>query len=66
MGKAAFVQLSDGISRLQIYCRKEEFIFTRNNYQDSLDSKDSWTAFSLLDHGDFIGVEGFLFITNTG
>ncbi|PYS88656.1 MAG: hypothetical protein DMF62_09185, partial [Acidobacteria bacterium] len=25
MGKAAFVHLSDGMSRLQIYCRKEDF-----------------------------------------
>ncbi len=34
--------------------------------QDSLDPQDSWNAFRLLDHGDFIGVEGYLFITNTG
>src|SRR5687768_10707344 len=26
MGKAAFVHLSDGMSRLQIYCRKEDFV----------------------------------------
>ena len=25
-----------------------------------------WEVFQLLDHGDFIGVEGYLFITNTG
>jgi len=72
MGKAAFVHLSDGISRLQIYCRKDDFVVVRNDSTDSIDSKDSidptdsWTAFSLLDHGDFIGVEGYLFITNTG
>jgi len=66
MGKAAFVHLSDGMSRLQIYCRKEDFAFLKNDSPDALDPLDSWTAFGLLDHGDFIGVEGYLFITNTG
>jgi len=66
MGKAAFVHLSDGMSRLQIYCRKEDFVFLKNDSPDALDPLDSWTAFGLLDHGDFIGVEGYLFITNTG
>jgi lysyl-tRNA synthetase class 2 len=27
---------------------------------------DGWELFNLLDHGDFIGVEGYLFITKTG
>ncbi|MFL6466523.1 MAG: lysine--tRNA ligase [Pyrinomonadaceae bacterium] len=66
MGKAAFVHLSDGVSRLQIYCRKEDFVILKNDSQDSLAPQDSWSAFGLLDHGDFIGVEGYLFITNTG
>jgi len=66
MGKAAFVHLSDGISRLQIYCRREDFIFLKNDAHDGLSAQDSWDAFGLLDHGDFIGVEGFLFVTNTG
>lgn len=69
MGKAAFVHLSDGISRLQIYCRKDDFVLLKNDSpdsQESLDPASSWTAFSLLDHGDFIGVDGYLFITNTG
>jgi lysyl-tRNA synthetase class 2 len=66
MGKAAFVDLSDGISRLQIYCRKEDFAVLKNDSQASLDAQASWDAFGLLDHGDFIGVEGFLFVTNTG
>lgn len=66
MGKAAFVHLSDGVERLQIYCRKEDFVLQKNDSQDSLDSQDSWTAFGFLDHGDFIGVEGYLFLTNTG
>jgi lysyl-tRNA synthetase, class II len=66
MGKAAFVHLSDGITRLQVYCRKEDFVFLKNDSPDSLDAPQSWDAFGLLDHGDFIGVEGYLFITNTG
>ncbi|MGI8640386.1 MAG: lysine--tRNA ligase [Pyrinomonadaceae bacterium] len=68
MGKAAFVHLSDGVSRLQIYCRKEDFTVLKNtNSPDSrLSTLDSWTVFGLLDHGDFIGVEGYLFVTKTG
>ncbi len=66
MGKAAFVHLSDGKSRVQIYCRKDDFVLLRNDSNGSIDATDSWAAFPLLDHGDFIGVEGYLFITNTG
>ena len=66
MGKAAFVHLSDGISRIQIYCRRADFVVIRNDFQELLDPQDAWTVFGLLDHGDFIGVEGFLFVTNTG
>lgn len=66
MGKAAFVHLSDGAARIQIYCRKEEFVFLRNDTGEALDAARSWLAFGLLDHGDIVGVEGFLFVTNTG
>jgi lysyl-tRNA synthetase class 2 len=27
---------------------------------------DGWQLFSLLDHGDYIGIEGYLFVTKTG
>jgi len=27
---------------------------------------NGWELFGLLDHGDFIGVEGYLFVTKTG
>lgn len=64
MGKAAFVHISDGISRLQIYLRKADIIGIRN---DSTGAEvNGWELFQLLDHGDFIGVEGFLFVTKTG
>jgi lysyl-tRNA synthetase, class II len=66
MGKAAFVHLSDGISRIQIYARKGDFVLLRNDTQEHLDADATWDAFALLDHGDFIGTEGYLFITNTG
>jgi lysyl-tRNA synthetase, class II len=64
MGKAAFVHLSDGVSRVQIYIRKADVIGVRNDPQAG--EVDGWALFQLLDHGDFIGVEGFLFVTKTG
>ena len=64
MGKAAFVHLSDGISRLQIYLRKADFVALSNDAGRG--EVDGWSVFQLLDHGDFIGVEGYLFVTKTG
>jgi lysyl-tRNA synthetase, class II len=67
MGKAAFVHLSDGISRLQIYVRKQDAVAINNDTGKPIDEEGrAWEVFALLDHGDFIGVEGYLFITNTG
>jgi len=64
MGKVAFVHLSDGVSRLQIYIRKADVVGVRNDAQGG--EVDGWAMFQLLDHGDFIGVEGYLFVTKTG
>jgi lysyl-tRNA synthetase class 2 len=64
MGKAAFVHLSDGVSRLQIYIRKADIVGVRNDAAGG--EVDGWSLFQLLDHGDFIGVEGFMFVTRTG
>jgi len=64
MGKAAFVHLSDGTSRLQIYVRRQDVAGARND-ADGGDC-DGWELFGLLDHGDFIGVTGYLFVTKTG
>jgi len=64
MGKAAFVHLSDGVSRLQIYLRKADIVGVSNDANGG--DVDGWELFQLLDHGDFIGVEGFLFVTKTG
>jgi len=64
MGKAAFVHLSDGVSRLQIYIRKSDVVGVHNSADGG--EVEGWALFQLLDHGDFIGVEGFLFVTRTG
>jgi len=67
MGKAAFVHLSDGKNRLQIYVRKDDAKAVSNDTGNLVEGEDTGFAmFKLLDHGDFVGVEGFLFITNTG
>jgi lysyl-tRNA synthetase class 2 len=54
MGKAAFAHLSDGANSLQVYLRKNDL------------SENDWTLYQKLDLGDWIGVEGFLFVTKTG
>ncbi|HYY59111.1 MAG TPA: lysine--tRNA ligase [Pyrinomonadaceae bacterium] len=64
MGKAAFVHLSDGHERLQIYVRKSDVKGVHND--DGSPIEEGWELFNLLDHGDFIGVSGFLFVTKTG
>ncbi|HYE65443.1 MAG TPA: amino acid--tRNA ligase-related protein, partial [Pyrinomonadaceae bacterium] len=64
MGKAAFVHLSDGKERLQIYARKGDFVGIHN--VDGAPVEEGWELFKLLDHGDFIGVAGYLFVTKTG
>jgi len=52
-GKANFIQLSDGRSRIQVYVR-----------QDSVPEVD-FQVFKLLDIGDWVGVDGRLFRTKT-
>ena len=67
MGKAAFVHLSDGVNRLQIYVRKQDAKPINNDTGKLIETEGAaWELFKLLDHGDFIGAEGFLFLTNTG
>jgi lysyl-tRNA synthetase class 2 len=52
-GKANFLVISDGRSRIQAYIR-----------QDALPERD-FATFKLLDFGDYVGVEGHLFRTKT-
>ncbi len=67
MGKAAFLHLSDGVARLQIYVRRQDARAIHNTSGLVSDEEGSgWTLFGLLDHGDLIGVEGYLFVTKTG
>ena len=54
MGKAGFAHLSDGEGRIQGYFRKDDL------------GETGWETFGLLDLGDHIGVEGYLFTTKTG
>ena len=67
MGKAAFVHLSDGKERLQVYVKKQEAVAISNDSMQPVEETESgWKLFQLLDHGDFVGVEGKLFVTKTG
>ena len=53
MGKASFTTIQDKQGRIQIYLRKDDV----GEYYD---------AFKLMDIGDIIGVEGYVFKTKTG
>ncbi|MCH9029319.1 MAG: lysine--tRNA ligase [Bacteroidetes bacterium] len=53
MGKASFAHIMDHKGRVQIYLRKDEI-------------GDQYTAFKLMDIGDVVGVEGYVFKTKTG
>jgi lysyl-tRNA synthetase class 2 len=64
MGKAAFVHLSDGVARLQIYVRRQDVAGLSNDAEGG--EVNGWELFGLLDHGDFVGVAGYLFVTKTG
>src|SRR4051794_29343462 len=52
-----FVHLTDGKNKLQIYCdKKGGFALVKNDGQDTIDPDNGWTAWKLIDHGDFVGV----------
>ncbi len=53
MGKASFAHVLDFKGRIQIYLRKD-------------DIGEEYNAFKLMDIGDIIGVEGYVFKTKTG
>lgn len=60
MGKASFAELKDSTGRIQLYISRDEICPDEN--------KDLYnTVFKkLLDIGDFIGVKGYVFRTQTG
>jgi len=55
MGKAAFAHIKDGSGKIQIYVKK-----------DAVGEKDYETFKKFVGVGDFLGVEGKLFVTKTG
>ena len=62
-----FVHLTDGRNKLQIYCdKKGGFALIKNDREGTVDPENGWTVWKLVDHGDIVGVEGYLFVTNTG
>lgn len=60
MGKASFIELQDSKGRIQVYITRDDICPDEN--------KDLYnTVFKkLLDLGDFVGVKGFVFKTQTG
>ena len=60
MGKASFVELQDSKGRIQVYVTRDDICPDEN--------KDLYNVLfkRLLDLGDFIGIKGFVFRTQTG
>ncbi len=54
MGKAAFFNIQDQSGNIQVYLRKADL------------PEEDQKAFELIDLGDFVGVEGFVFKTKKG
>lgn len=60
MGKASFAEIQDSSGRIQIYVNRDEICPDEN--------KDLYNKLfkKFLDLGDFIGIEGYAFVTQTG
>lgn len=60
MGKASFIELQDSKGRIQVYITRDDICPGEN--------KDMYNVVfkKLLDLGDFIGIKGFVFKTQTG
>lgn len=57
MGKASFIELQDSKGRIQVYITRDDICPDENKEMYN-------TVFKrLLDLGDFIGIEGFVFRT---
>ena len=60
MGSASFFEIQDHTGRIQIYIRRDDVC-------EGEDTTLYNTVFKkLLDIGDFVGIEGFAFVTKTG
>ena len=68
MGKASFAELQDSKGRIQVYVSRDELEAPLSSPEgDSNGATYYNTVFKkLLDIGDFIGVKGFVFRTQTG
>ena len=53
MGKASFAHIQDHAGKIQVYLKKDEI-------------GEAYDSFKLMDIGDIIGIEGFVFRTKTG
>jgi len=60
MGKASFFELQDSHGRVQVYVSRDDLCPDENKDLYNIVFK------KLLDMGDFVGVEGFVFRTQTG
>ncbi len=60
MGKASFIELQDADGRIQVYISRDEICPGENKDLYNIVFK------KLMDIGDFIGVRGFVFRTQTG
>ncbi len=60
MGKASFIEIQDSKGRIQVYITRDDICPDEN--------KDMYNVVfkKLLDLGDFVGVKGFVFRTQTG
>ena len=60
MGKASFIELQDSKGRIQVYITRDDICPDEN--------KDMYNVVfkRLLDLGAFVGIEGFVFCTQTG
>ncbi|MBR6998697.1 MAG: lysine--tRNA ligase, partial [Prevotella sp.] len=69
MGKASFIELQDSKGRIQVYITRDDIAPLSSAEAEEGASGASFynTVFKkLLDIGDFVGVKGFVFRTQTG
>ena len=68
MGKASFVELQDSKGRIQVYITRDDLQAVATASEKTVEGAEFYnTVFKkLMDIGDFIGVKGFVFRTQTG
>ena len=80
MGKASFIELQDSKGRIQVYVSRDDIQLAEDADKPAMDANDPNASLpietlrqmynvvfkKLLDIGDFIGIEGFVFRTQMG